>query len=73
MKKRYNISINFDVMEKAQTHIENISAYIEKCLVNANAHYEQEKRIEAQAKEHRLNEEDTKKLQSILDVDWISD
>lgn len=73
MKKRYNISINIDVMEKAQTHIDNISAYIEKCLINANAHHEQKQRIKAQAQEHRLNEEDTKKLQSILDVDWISE
>lgn len=40
MKKRYNISIEIETMEKAQEHIKNISAYIEKCLCKSNRYYE---------------------------------
>lgn len=39
MKKRYNISIEIEIMEDAQKHINNISAYIEKCLKRSNRFY----------------------------------
>lgn len=46
MKKRYNISIEIETMEKAQKHIKNISAYIEKCLSKSNRYYELSNRKE---------------------------
>lgn len=36
MKKRYNISIDIDIMEEAKATIPNISKYIEVCLLNHN-------------------------------------
>lgn len=39
MKKRYNISIEIEIMEDAQKHIHNMSAYIEKCLKRSNRFY----------------------------------
>lgn len=61
MKQRYNISIEYDVMESAKEHINNISAYLEKCLKRSNRFYEL-------THKKQLSEQEAKELNKLCEI-----
>lgn len=74
MKKRYNISIEFEIMEEAKTKIKNISAFIEKCLDNYNKGINTRRNINASKNAYydAINKYGGKeKLEKIINTKWL--
>lgn len=77
--KKIRISITLDkkVYEEAKENIENISAYINKCLRNSNKHYKkvnEEKSLLRIMSNRLTNEEYEKKVEAlyrIASTKWI--
>lgn len=61
MKQRYNISIEYEIMEKSKEYINNISAYLEKCLKRANRFHEL-------THSKKLTEQEAKELNRLADI-----
>lgn len=61
MKQRYNISIEYEIMENAKEYIKNISAYLEKCLKRANRFHEL-------THKKQISEQEAKELNKLADI-----
>lgn len=61
MKQRYNISIEYAVMEDAKEYIKNISAYLEKCLKRANRFHEL-------THKKQMTEQEAKELNKLCEI-----
>lgn len=66
MKKRINISIDEYVFNKVRGHIENLSLYLERCLVNKLRQIEMQEEKERIERENRITQEELKKLYADL-------
>lgn len=82
MKQRINISIDYEVLEEAKKHIENISAYLEGCLkrANANEEYRKKQKLKEDMLLHGYTEEDkeTQKINKdmeelikVVNTQWV--